>query len=532
MTNLSQTPSADEKGSVTTSPPSPSLSPAVGLADMSAQKTPQEEESTMNTIVGVMGNVLEWYDFALFGFFSDVIAEVFFAPELEGANPNDNLTKSFVIFGSAFLMRPIGGLVIGYVGDKHGRKVALTRSLFLMAIPTTLMGCLPTYEQLGIFSTILLCLCRLVQGISVGGQLPASLVYTVEKRPQSQWGYYGSLPMVAATVGTLLGNLCGALMREILTPQQLVSWGWRIPFFSGILIAVVACYLQKYGTEDSYAGVNNLDENGEAMKSSSDFNENGELTVVKQHNPIKVAFRRGNRLALLSTSMAPMIWASGFYVSFVWIAIFMTELMDPPILHAFWINSMSLLFGMIFVLPVAGALSDRVGRTMMMTISGGLLIVMGPICLMLISKGNPVAAFFSQLILGLLLSFYGGPLCAWLVENFSPEVRMTSASIGYDISHAIAGGFSPAIATALYTNFGVKAAGLVYVVFGSVSVAGIYINYCCGGNGSTNGKESDTMGDTTTDTNNIADGTVLNKNLESVVEMQGTTTSTTSEGIV
>jgi len=159
---------------------------------------------------------------------------------------------------------------------------------------------------------------------------------------------------------------------------------------------------------------------------------------------------------------------------------FLAELMDPPIQHAFWINSMSLLFGMIFVLPLAGALSDRVGRTFMMTISGGLLIVMGPICMLLIR------AFFSQLILGLLLSFYGGPLCAWLVENFSPEVRMTSASIGYDISHAIAGGFSPAIATALYTNFGVMAAGLVYVVFGSVSVVGIYINYCCGGNSSIN----------------------------------------------
>jgi len=484
-----------------------------------------------------MGNVLEWYDFALFGFFSDVIAQVFFAPEPEGANPNDNLTKSFVIFGSAFLMRPIGGLLIGYVGDKHGRKEALTRSLFLMAIPTTLMGCLPTYEQLGVYSTVLLCLCRLVQGISVGGQLPASLVYTVENRPKSQWGYYGSLPMVAATVGTFLGNLCGGLMRAVLNEQQLLSWGWRIPFFSGILIAFVACYLKKHGTEDTYGATTTTSENGEVATtgttnsgSSSDFNENGELTPVKKkHNPIKVAFRRGNRLALLSTSITPMLWASGFYVSFVWIAIFMTELMDPPIQNAFWINSMSLLFGMIFVLPFAGHLSDRVGRTFMMTISGCLLIVMGPICLLLISKGNGFVAFISQLMLGLLLSFYGGPLCAWLVENFSPEVRMTSASIGYDISHAIAGGFSPAIATALYTNFGVLAAGLVYVVFGSVSVAGIYINYCCGGNGSDNGKESDTGDSTNTNTNtNTADNNTLSSSstpsangdeMESVVEI-------------
>jgi len=431
---------------------------------------PEGGDSLVNTIVGVMGNVLEWYDFALFGFFSDVIAEVFFPPAIVGAE-HDNLTKSFVIFGSAFLMRPIGGLIIGYVGDKHGRKEALTRSLFLMAIPTTLMGCLPTYNQVGVLSTILLCCCRLVQGISVGGQLPASLVYTVEKRPKSQWGYYGSLPMVAANVGTLLGNLCGALMRQVLTDEQLTAWGWRIPFFSGILIAFVAFYLRKHGADGAY------------HDASGDVSEEAIAAVTKSvepHNPIKVALRRENRLALLSTSIVPMLWAAGFYVSFVWIAIYMEELMDPPIPGAFWINSLGLLFGMTWVLPVAGAISDRVGRTAMMTISGLLLTGLGPIFLILISRGNVVVAFFSQLMLGLLLSFYGGPLCAWLVENFSPEVRMTSASIGYDMSHAFAGGFSPAIATFLYTNFGLNAAGLVYVVFGSLSVLGIYINFFCG----------------------------------------------------
>ena len=142
-----------------------------------------------------------------------------------------------------------------------------------------------------------------------------------------------------------------------------------------------------------------------------------------------------NRLALLSTSITPMLWAAGFYVSFVWMSIFMEELMDPPIANGFWINFLALLFGMTLTLPVAGAVSDRVGRINMMTVSGLLLSGLGPIFLILISKGNGIIAFFSQLMLGLLLSFYGGPLCAWLVENFSPEVRMTSASIGYDMRY-------------------------------------------------------------------------------------------------
>lgn len=127
---------------------------------------------------------MEWYDFALFGYFSDIIAQVFFPPS---EDENENLIKTFAIFGGAFIMRPIGGLVIGYIGDKHGRKTALTRSLFMMAIPTTLMGCLPSYASAGWLSPACLCICRLIQGVSVGGQLPASLVYTVEKRDPSTW---------------------------------------------------------------------------------------------------------------------------------------------------------------------------------------------------------------------------------------------------------------------------------------------------------------------------------------------------------
>ncbi|VEU40486.1 unnamed protein product [Pseudo-nitzschia multistriata] len=431
---------------------------------LSMEPTPTGD-SLFNTIAGVMGNVLEWYDFALFGFFSDVIAEIFFPPAEEGSYAN--LIDSFVIFGSAFLMRPIGGLLIGYVGDKHGRKEALTKSLFLMAIPTTLMGCLPTYQQVGPASTVLLSLCRLVQGVSVGGQLPASLVYTVEKRPRSQWGYYGSLPMMAANIGTLLGNLCGALMRALLTEEQLMAWGWRLPFLSGILIAFVACYLRKYGGEVATPG-----------------------DKPRHHNPIKVALLPENRLALLSTAVVPMLWAAGFYVSFVWMSIYMEDLMEPPVPEAFWVNSLGLLLGMTWVLPVAGSISDRVGRIPIMTASGLLLAALGPVCLILISKGNPFVAVASQLVLGTLLSFFGGPLCAWLVESFSPEVRMTSASIGYDVSHAIAGGFSPAIATALYTSYGTAATGLVYVIFGLLSVAGLYFPKCCG----RADKESDTGG--------------------------------------
>lgn len=170
------------------------------------------------------GNVLEWYDFALYGFFSDIIGQEFFPPS---NSDHENLIYSYLVFGGAFVARPVGGIVTGHIGDKHGRKRALVFSLFCMSVPTVAMGLLPTYAMVGGWSTALLVICRLLQGFSVGGQLPSSLVYTLETKPKASWGYYGSFINMAANSGVILGNLVGALIRQLVTPEQLSSWGWR-----------------------------------------------------------------------------------------------------------------------------------------------------------------------------------------------------------------------------------------------------------------------------------------------------------------
>ena len=170
-----------------------------------------------------------------------------------------------------------------------------------MAFPTFLMGCLPTYEQVGSLSTMLLIICRLLQGMSVGGQLPASLIYTVEMRPKEHWGFYGALVMMAANIGTLMGNLVGAVMRTFLTDEQLVQWGWRVPFLSGILIAFVAIYLRVHGKEHNpNAGQYDDDET----------NAGGE-----SKNPLREVFKRENLPALASATLTPMLWGAGFYVT-------------------------------------------------------------------------------------------------------------------------------------------------------------------------------------------------------------------------
>ena len=159
-----------------------------------ASATDEGNSDFWHTLAGVAGNMLEWYDFSIFGYLDDVIGEVFFPPGTNGA------ANAFLVFGGAFLMRPIGGLMLGYIGDTAGRKKALVLSMFLMAFPTFAMGCLPGYKQIGNWAVVLLVLVRLLQGLSVGGQLMSSLVFTLENHDPSRWGLFGSFVMAAANL--------------------------------------------------------------------------------------------------------------------------------------------------------------------------------------------------------------------------------------------------------------------------------------------------------------------------------------------
>ncbi len=250
-----------------------------------------------------------------------------------------------------------------------------------------------------------------ITGMSVGGQLPASLVYTVEMKDRKHWGYYGSLVMAAANIGTLLGNLVGAFLRTVLTNEQLYSWGWRIPFLSGIVIAFVALFLKIYG-EEHHPNEGEYDQ------------EESQESLGQSKHPLREALRKENRPALISATLTPMLWGAGFYVSFVWMAIFMQDLLDPAIPNAFWINALAMLFGVTIPLPFTGMLSDYCGRMKTMVVGAVGVGVLGPFCLFVITQGQPVRAFFAQWFVGIMLAFYGGPISAWLVERFPVKGKL------------------------------------------------------------------------------------------------------------
>jgi len=410
--------------------------------------TEKKKKPRFQTAASIAGNVLEWYDFAVFGFFADIISEVFFPPQ----RGNLALIESFGIFGGAFLMRPIGGIIMGWIGDKYGRKRALELSIFLMAFPTFAMGCLPTYAQAGNWSIVLLIIVRLLQGLSVGGQLMSSLVFTLEQNEDRthRWGLIGSYVLAAANVGTLLGNLVAAFLQNTLSRDEMLAYGWRLPFLSGVVVSFCGLYLRWACEEDGFT--------------------NNEQHIPK--NPLRTALRSGR--TLLSACLVPMVWSGGFYITFVWMPTFMKDFVVPPVSQPFVINSAAL-FVMCLLFPLSGWLSDCCGRERTMKVGGLCFIVIAPLAMMIIGNGNnpPFLLFLSQSVLGFSLSLWGAPMMAWLVESFAPDARLTSVAIGYNIAHAIAGGLTPLVATVIADVYPIAGPGFLLTGIGIVSLVGL-----------------------------------------------------------
>lgn len=254
--------------------------------------------------------------------------------------------------------------------------------------------------------------------------------------------------------GTLLGGIVAFGLREALTPEQLKAWGWRLPFLSGIVVSISGFYLRSHGGHDYHVA-----------------RENGQT----KSNPLKEAFALKNLRSLLASTMVPMLWSAGFYLTFVWMAVFMSDLIEKKISAAFGINSLALLLSVCLLFPIAGILSDRFGRVRVMVIGGTSLGLLSPVFVFLISMGNPYVAFFCQFWMGIALSLWGAPMCAWLVESFEPSARLTSIAVGYNLAHAIAGGSAPAVATILADHVAPWTPGLVISFLATISVVGLLI---------------------------------------------------------
>lgn len=396
-----------------------------------------------NIFGGVVGNILEWYDFAVFGFFAPIIGAQFF--------PSDNqlasLINVFGVFAAGYLMRPIGGTVFGHFGDKLGRKRALQLSVMMMAIPTTLLGFLPTHAQIGIAAPILLVLLRLVQGVSVGGELVGSISFITEIAPKNRRGFYGSFSVCSAVGGILLGSAVATAAHGLFDPQMLKEWGWRIPFMLGFAIGGFGLWMRK------------------GMVETPEFEKTKDVKSAHKSPVIEVIKTMPGHIFHIVAIL--VVYAGGFYMLFVWWPTYLTTIVTPHISHALMINTISMVV-LMFLIPATGLLSDIVGRKKVLAAAFFCIAVLAYPLIKLTDHGVFSYALISQLLFALVIAGAQGPMSATLVELFPTRIRFSGIGVSYNITLAIFGGTSPLVCTWLVSRTGDIAAPAYYLIIMAV----------------------------------------------------------------
>ncbi len=395
-------------------------------------------------VTSMMGNLFEWYDFALFGYFAPVIGKLFFP----GEDSMIQLLSAYGAFAAGYLARPLGGLFFGHIGDRFGRKKALVLTIMLMAVPTAAIGFLPTYHQIGISASFLLVFLRLLQGISMGGNYSGSITFTTEHSPEKNRGLIGSFAVTSCLMGLMLGSGTAALFSSFLDDAALESWGWRAPFLMGILICVVGYYMRRTVSESPAY---------EAAQKS------GEL----EKNPIKTLFSK-YRGALFTLILVVMLHDLSFYILFVYMPTHLTEFLHLDKSTALSINTVNMFFVMLVTIGSAW-LSDRYGRKMVMG-AAALLFIVATIPLMSIinQASNPWVIFLAQTLLAVGVGGYFGPLPALMVESYPTNIRNSAISTTTNISGPVFGGTAPLVVTYLINQTGSHMIPGFYLTAGAV----------------------------------------------------------------
>jgi MHS family proline/betaine transporter-like MFS transporter len=390
-----------------------------------------------NAVIGAtIGNIMEWYDFAVYGFFSIIISRLFF--------PTGNELTSILLtvgtFGVGFFMRPIGAIVLGVYSDKHGRKAGLMVTIAMMATGTALIGFAPTYATAGIVAPAIIVIARLLQGFSAGGEVGGSTSLLVEYAPQGRRGFYGSWQQSGAGAALLLGSLIGAILTALLSTDNMNAWGWRIPFLLGLAIGPIGLWIRRN------------------MNESPSF-----LAEAPPETPLSDVLRHHFRQVLAGLSVT-IAWTVCTYCFLIYMPTYAVRQLHFPQSTALLANGIGLLAVMILA-PVFGGWSDRVGRHTPMLIAALAMVVFTyPLFLWITSAPSFTSLVIVQLIFGTLTAMYTGPAPTLLSELFPTRVRSTGLSLGYNFAVTIFGGFAPFIATMLIAYTGSNLAPTYYVI--------------------------------------------------------------------
>lgn len=396
---------------------------------------------TKVVVSGMLGNGLEWYDYALYGHMSIVFSKLFFP----AGDSSQNLILTLLIFASGFIARPLGAIFFGRIGDKYGRKRALTLSMMMMAIPTGCIGLLPSYETIGIAAPILLTLIRIVQGLSLGGAYSGSISYVVEHAPPNQRAIMGSVIKLSLVVGFLFGSLVSTLVSIAVGDEAFYQWGWRLPFFLGVGIGFVGFYIRNHGEE-------------------SPVYEKAKKDGALSPNPVRDTFFK-HPGKMLRAFTAYIFVTVPFYIIAIYMIAYSKAHLGLTGEQALTINSISMACMFLLIYPAAW-FADRIGRKWVLLLAIiSMTIVVYP-AFQLMQHGLVVDAdgtittpatflyvLVAQCALALILGWYLGPIPATLVEIFPTSVRYTGMSLAYNLC-AILGGFTPSLAEYMIKSTG------------------------------------------------------------------------------
>ncbi len=399
---------------------------------------PQEIQVRQAVGAAVIGNVLEWYDFAVYAYLAGVIGKNFFPSD----NEITSLLATFAVFGVGFVVRPLGGIVIGWIGDQKGRKVSLLLTIFLMAAGTVLIGIIPSYRSIGVAAAVLLVLARLLQGFSAGGEWGGSTAFIVEWAPPDRRGLFGSFQQSSVAAGLLLGSGVAALTNTLLSAADVESWGWRIPFLLGGLILPVGIYMRR---------------------------RIGETPVFRRSQEEAGPADPTSRLELAARAFGfTILWTVSYYIMLSYMPTFTQKYAHLGRAEALWSNTVGLLV-LVAAVPLMGLLSDRYGRKpLLIACCLSFIVLPYPLFLLMLSGAGLATIVGIQILFGLMIALFSGPGPAAIAEIFPTKVRSTWMSTGYSLAVAIFGGFAPYIATWLIETTGSPIAPTYYLIAAAI----------------------------------------------------------------
>ncbi|HIS29010.1 MAG TPA: MFS transporter [Candidatus Avamphibacillus intestinigallinarum] len=412
-----------------------------------------------------MGNAMEWFDFGIYSYLVVIISQVFYS----GIDESYQLIFGFGTFAVAFLVRPIGGVVFGRLGDKLGRKKILALTLIMMAIATLSIGFIPSYESIGIWAPILLLLARLVQGFSTGGEYSGAMTFIAESAPDKRRGLMASGLEVGTLVGYIAGSGVVTLLTYMLGDQTMLDWGWRIPFFIAGPIGIIGLYLRNHLEESpAFAKMEEQKEEAEAEAASASVSLKDML--IYHRKPLIIA----------------IILVFFYNVIDYTVLTYMPSHLSDVLGYGNTKGLLLILIVMFIMIPIVlimGHFGDRIGNKRI--IIGSLIgvVVLSVPAFMLIETGSNLLVFFGLLIIAVLLSALQGTMPSQLPSLFFTEVRYSGLSITYNVSASLFGGTAPLLIAWLINVTASTFAPAFYLVFAAIIgiiVVSIYVENTSG----------------------------------------------------